>query len=71
LRQRRASAEGTIQSAREPVDLWGMEILMTAVGGVLGAGSRVYGRVLRRRFARHERRYIRHDRRLAHVAERF
>jgi hypothetical protein len=48
-----------------------MEILMTAVGGVLGAGSRVYGRVLRRRCARQEKRYVRHDRRLEHVAERF
>ena len=42
---------------------------MTAVGGVLGAGSRVYGRVLQRRCARHERRYVRHDNRLARAAE--
>jgi hypothetical protein len=48
-----------------------MEMLMTAVGGVLGAGSRVYGRVLLRRCARQEKRYVRHDRHLARTAERF
>jgi hypothetical protein len=48
-----------------------MEKLMTAVGGVLGAGSRVYGRVLQRRCARNEKRYVRHDTRLARAAERF
>jgi hypothetical protein len=52
-------------------DLMGMEKLMTAVGGVLGAGSRVYGRVLRRRCARTEKRFVRHDRRLERAADRF
>ena len=44
---------------------------MTAVGGVLGAGSRVYGRVLQRRCVRNERRYLRHDARLTRTADRF
>jgi hypothetical protein len=60
-----------IQPGARRADLRDMEILMTAVGGVLGAGSRVYGRVLRRRCARQEKRYVRHDRRLERVAERF